>query len=282
MGGHNNFKDKVMVIFMNEALDYIRSKTDFKPTVGIILGSGLGKFAQEIVKPVTIPYRDIPHFPVSTVEGHKGCLVMGKVCGKNVVCMQGRFHYYEGYSMKQVVFPVYIMKQLGVRTLIVTNAAGAINKSFSPGDLMLISDHINLMGTNPLIGRNDDKLGPRFPSMTEGYSLKLRDIAKTAAANSQINLQEGVYAALTGPSYETPAEIRFLRIIGADAVGMSTVPEVIAANHCGMEVLGISCITNMASGVTEKPLDHDEVIETSRKASERFITLVKSVIALLN
>ncbi|MFO7161146.1 MAG: purine-nucleoside phosphorylase [[Clostridium] cellulosi] len=271
-----------MVIFMNEALDYIRSKTDFKPTVGIILGSGLGKFAQEIVKPVTIPYRDIPHFPVSTVEGHKGCLVMGKVCGKNVVCMQGRFHYYEGYSMKQVVFPVYIMKQLGVRTLIVTNAAGAINKSFSPGDLMLISDHINLMGTNPLIGRNDDKLGPRFPSMTEGYSLKLRDIAKTAAANSQINLQEGVYAALTGPSYETPAEIRFLRIIGADAVGMSTVPEVIAANHCGMEVLGISCITNMASGVTEKPLDHDEVIETSRKASERFITLVKSVIALLN
>lgn len=267
---------------MTETLDFIRSKTDFKPSVGIILGSGLGELAQEIENPVTIAYQDIPNFPVSTVEGHKGCLVMGKLCGKGVVCMQGRFHYYEGYSLKQVVFPVYIMKQLGAKKLIATNAAGGINKSYLPGDLMLISDHINLMGTNPLIGKNDDTLGTRFPSMTEGYSLRLREIAKKAAAEVQINLQEGVYAAMTGPSYETPAEIRFLRTIGADAVGMSTVPEVIAANHCGMEVLGISCITNMASGVTDKPLSHEEVIETTNKASERFIALVKSIIALLD
>lgn len=267
---------------MNEALDYIRSKTDFKPAIGIILGSGLGELAQRIENPVTIDYRDIPHFPISTVEGHKGCFVMGEICGKNIVCMQGRFHYYEGYSMKQVVFPVYIMKQLGAKTLIVTNAAGGINKSFSPGDLMLLSDHINLLGTNPLIGKNDDELGPRFPSMTEGYSSRLRKIAKTAAEQIKISLQEGVYAAMTGPSYETPAEIRFLRTIGADAVGMSTVPEVIAANHCGMEVLGISCITNMASGVTDKPLNHDEVIEITHKASERFIAFVESVVALID
>ncbi|HEX2938458.1 MAG TPA: purine-nucleoside phosphorylase [Ruminiclostridium sp.] len=265
---------------LEEAKDYIRKITKIRPTVGLILGSGLGELAQEIESPVSIFYGDIPHFPVSTVPGHKGCLVLGRLGGRDVVCMQGRFHFYEGYSMKQVVFPVYIMKVLGTKDLLVTNAAGGINKSFSPGDLMLINDHINLMGTNPLIGVNNDEIGPRFPSMTEAYSSDLLKAANDAASKLEMELQEGVYAALTGPSYETPAEIRFLRTIGADAVGMSTVPEVIAANHCGMNVLGISCITNMASGVTDKPLNHSEVIETSKKANSRFKLLVKTIIGL--
>lgn len=265
---------------ISEAVAYIRKFTDFTPEFGLILGSGLGGIADKIENTISIDYHDIPNFPVSTVCGHKGCLVMGKLEGKNVVCMQGRFHFYEGYSMKQVAFPVYVMQALGVKKLFVTNAAGGINNSFSPGDLMLISDHINLMGTNPLIGKNDDEIGPRFPSMTEAYDADLMHFAKKAASNLSIELKTGVYAALSGPSYETPAEIKFLRTIGADAVGMSTVPEVIAANHCGLKVLGISCITNMASGTTGKPLSHSEVMNITKLVGERFKTLLKSIIRL--
>ena len=263
---------------LNETVAYIRQVTDVESHIGLILGSGLGELAQEIENPVVVEYKDIPHFPVSTVAGHKGRLVMGRFCNKNVICMQGRFHFYEGYSMQQVVYPVRMMKMLGVKSMIVTNAAGGINTSFSRGDLMLIRDHVNLMGTNPLIGENDEKLGARFPDMSHAYSEELRRLALDTALKAGLELHQGVYAGLTGPSYETPAEINFLRIIGADAVGMSTVPEVITANHCGIKVLGISCITNMAAGITQQPLNHNEVMETTKAANSLFTLLIKSVI----
>jgi purine-nucleoside phosphorylase len=263
---------------MTNAVGFLKSKYNQTPQLGLILGSGLGVLAAEIENPVKIPYRDLPDFPISTVEGHAGQLVFGRLGGTEVVAMQGRFHYYEGYSFEKVTFPVRVMKGLGVETLIVTNAAGGINESFSPGDLMLISDHINNMGSNPLIGPNDGRFGARFPDMSEAYSKELREIAKQTAAKLNIKVKEGVYVAFTGPTYETPAEIRAFRILGADAVGMSTVPEVIVARHSGLKVLGISCITNMAAGILDQPLSHEEVIETTERVKANFLLYVKELV----
>lgn len=261
----------------NSAL-FLKEKFSQQPKIGLILGSGLGILAEEIENPVKIPYGEIPDFPVSTVEGHAGQLVFGSLHGVSVVAMQGRFHFYEGYTMDKVTFPVRVMKELGIESLIVTNAAGGVNESFSPGDLMLISDHINNMGTNPLIGPNDAELGPRFPDLSEAYSRELRKTAKEVAKSLQINVQEGVYVGNTGPVYETPAEVRMLRSLGGDAVGMSTVPEVIVARHSGMNVLGISCISNMAAGILDQPLSHDEVIETTEKVKATFLRYVKELV----
>jgi purine-nucleoside phosphorylase len=263
---------------ISNAVAFLKTKYDKTPKLGLILGSGLGILAEEIEKPVKIPYRDIPDFPVSTVEGHAGQLVFGLLEGIEVVAMQGRFHYYEGYSFEKVTFPVRVMKGLGVETLIVTNAAGGINEGFSPGDLMIISDHINNMGANPLIGPNDARLGARFPDMSEAYSKDLRKLAKQTATKLNLEVKEGVYVAFTGPTYETPAEIRAFRILGADAVGMSTVPEVIVARHSGLRVLGISCITNMAAGILDQPLSHAEVIETTERVKANFLSYVKELV----
>ncbi|HOJ08978.1 MAG TPA: purine-nucleoside phosphorylase [Clostridiales bacterium] len=252
-----------------------------RPEIGIILGSGLGLLAEDIENQTTIPYKSIPHFPVSTVEGHKGQLILGALSGKHVVCMQGRFHFYEGYSIHEVVYPIRVLQKLGITKLIVTNSAGGINTSFSPGDLMLIEDHINLMGVNPLISMNSESFGPRFPDMTKAYDPEHMEKAEKAAKRLSIRLRKGVYAAMTGPSYETPAEIRYLRAIGADAVGMSTVPEVIAANHGGISVLGISCITNMAAGVLNKPLSHRDVVQVANRATSDFVKLIKEIIIKL-
>ncbi|WP_394184191.1 purine-nucleoside phosphorylase [Metabacillus halosaccharovorans] len=267
---------------IREAANYLKEKYNDTPSIGLILGSGLGVLADEIESPVKIPYNEIPNFPVSTVEGHAGQLVFGQLKGVKVVAMQGRFHFYEGYSLEKVTAPVRVMKELGVDTLIVTNAAGGINKTFEAGDLMLISDHINNMGTNPLIGPNDSEFGARFPDMSESYDRTLRELAKSVASELTIKLQEGVYVGNTGPSYETPAEVRALRIIGGDAVGMSTVPEVIVARHAGLKVLGISCISNMAAGILDQPLSHDEVIETTEKVRVNFLNLVKSIVEKIN
>jgi purine-nucleoside phosphorylase len=267
---------------VQHAAQYLKEKYADTPEIGLILGSGLGVLAEEITNPVVIPYNEIPNFPVSTVEGHKGQLVFGELSGKKVVAMQGRFHYYEGYSFQQVTFPVRVMKQLGVQTLIVTNAAGGVNESFEPGDLMIITDHINNMGGNPLIGPNDSKFGPRFPDMSEAYDKEYRQLAKEIAQKLNIPVREGVYVANTGPIYETPAEVRMLRTLGADAVGMSTVPEVIVARHMGMKVLGISCISNMAAGILDQPLTHDEVIETTEKVRQNFLTYVKEIVRSIN
>ncbi|MGG3891814.1 purine-nucleoside phosphorylase [Metabacillus fastidiosus] len=263
---------------IQETVSYLLSKYKITPKIGLILGSGLGVLADEIENAVKVPYDQIPNFPVSTVEGHAGQLVFGKLMGADVVAMQGRFHFYEGYSMEKVTFPIRVMKELGVEILIVTNAAGGINESFEPGDLMIITDHINNMGTNPLIGPNDAKLGVRFPDLSQSYNKELRKIAKEASAELNINIQEGVYVANTGPTYETPAEIRALRILGGDAVGMSSVPEVIVARHSNIKVLGISCISNMAAGILDQPLSHDEVIETTEKVRENFLNLVKRTV----
>lgn len=266
---------------IHNAAQFLKSRYQKVPKIGLILGSGLGVLADEISNPVKIPYQEIPDFPVSTVEGHAGQLVFGQLSGVEVVTMQGRFHFYEGYSFEKVTFPVRVMKELGVDMLIVTNAAGGVNESFSPGDLMLISDHINNMGSNPLIGPNDSKLGVRFPDMSEAYSKKLRRAAKEIASRLQIEVKEGVYVGNTGPVYETPAEIRMLRTLGGDAVGMSTVPEVIVACHSGLEVLGISCISNMAAGILDQPLTHDEVIETTERVRENFLLYVKELVGNL-
>ncbi|GED29506.1 purine-nucleoside phosphorylase [Brevibacillus centrosporus] len=265
----------------HEAVAYIQPKLEEKPTIGLVLGSGLGVLADEIENPVIIPYNEIPGFTVSTVVGHKGQLVIGKLQGKQVVAMQGRFHFYEGHGLDAVVFPIRVMKLLGVETIIVTNAAGGINENYDPGNLMLISDHINMTFRNPLIGPNDDEMGARFPDMSEAYSKELRQIAKQVASEQGIELREGIYVGLLGPSYETPAEIRMLRILGGDAVGMSTVPEVIVARHMGVKVLGISCISNMAAGILEQPLSHDEVMETTEKVKTQFLALVNGIVAKL-
>lgn len=265
---------------MQNAVNFIKSKIEGKveyPEIAIILGSGLGDIADQ-VEGISISYGDIPGFKVSKIEGHAGRLVIGKLNSKNVVVMQGRFHYYEGYSMQEVVFPVKIMKLLGADKLIVTNAAGGINLDYTPGDLMLISDHLNLIGTNPLIGINNNELGQRFVDMTYAYNKDLLNTAENTAMSLGIKTKMGTYAALSGPTYETPAEIRMLRVLGADAIGMSTVPEVIVANHMKMKVLGISCITNMAAGILNQPLSHDEVIETTNRVKENFITLLKAII----
>lgn len=260
------------------ATAFIKEKLQQQPKIGLILGSGLGVLADDIVNPVKIPYNEIPGFPVSTVEGHAGQLVCGQLSGVEVIAMQGRFHFYEGYSMDKVTFPVRVMKELGIEELIVTNAAGGVNESFTPGDLMIITDHINNMGTNPLIGPNDSRFGVRFPDMSEAYSKNLRALAKDVAEKSNIAIKEGVYVGNPGPVYETPAEVRLARTLGGDAVGMSTVPEVIVAKHAGLEVLGISCISNMAAGILDQPLSHDEVIETTEKVKASFLTLVNEIV----
>ncbi|WP_186578300.1 purine-nucleoside phosphorylase [Aquibacillus kalidii] len=269
------------IVEVREAAEFITKQISTQPTIGLILGSGLGVLADQIENPTIIEYKGIPHFPVSTVEGHKGQLVIGELEGKTVIAMQGRFHYYEGYSLNQVTFPVQVMKLIGIDTLFVTNAAGGINESYNPGDLMLIKDHINNMGTNPLIGPNDNDLGPRFPDMSQAYNHALISFAKKCADDLSINVQEGVYVGNTGPSYETGAEIRMLRTLGGDAVGMSTVPEVIVANHVGLRVLGISCISNMAAGILDQPLSHDEVMETTEKVREDFLRFVKQLVRTL-
>ncbi|WP_054949548.1 purine-nucleoside phosphorylase [Numidum massiliense] len=268
-----SYKEKVA-----EAAQYIQQLVPEKPQIALILGSGLGVLAEQIDNETAIPYERIPHFPTSTVAGHAGQFVFGELEGVRVAAMQGRFHYYEGYSLQEVTFPLRVMKALGVETVFVTNAAGGINESFNPGDLMLISDHLNFTFRNPLIGANEDEWGPRFPDMSEPYDGQLREVARQVAAAIGISLREGVYAGVLGPCYETPAEIRMLRTIGGDAVGMSTVPEVIVARHMGLRVLGISCITNMAAGILEQPLNHDEVMETAARVRETFLTLVRQIV----
>ncbi len=263
-----------VTIMMKETLDYIQTYTDdFKPEIGIVLGSGLGDLADTYCE-FAIPYDKIPGFAKSTVEGHKGQLVFAQINKRNVVMMQGRNHFYEGHSMQDVTYPIKVMKKLGVKTVIITNAAGAINKSFRPGDLMVITDHINLMGTNPLIGPNDPDLGVRFPDMSEVYNKNLIKIVDAAGRLLKIDLKHGVYVATTGPSYETPAEIKMARFMGGDAAGMSTVPEAIVANYCGMKVIGISCISNFATGISSKKLSHEEVIETTEKVKAKFKELI--------
>jgi purine-nucleoside phosphorylase len=257
---------------------FIWRKTKLRPKIALVLGSGLGGFADEFANAVKIPYVKIPHFPRSTAIGHAGQLVIGTVEGVDVVGMQGRVHLYEGYSVKDVAFPMRVFARMGVKAAVLTNAAGGINKDFTQGRLVVISDHINLQGVNPLSGPNDEQFGPRFPDMSRAYDKQFRELTLAEGRLLGINLGEGVYAALAGPSYETPAEIRYLRSIGADLVGMSTVPEVIAARHSGIRVLGISCATNAAAGVLDRPLDHQEVLDTAERIRGQFIGLLRAVI----
>jgi purine-nucleoside phosphorylase len=263
---------------LDEAALLLRSRTPLQPVMGIILGSGLGAFADSLEGAVSVPYAEIPHFPASTVVGHGGALVIGRCQGVPVAVMKGRVHFYEGYSLEQVVFPARVLGRLGIETLLVTNAAGAVNTAFAPGDLMVIEDHINLLG-NPLLGPNEDALGERFIDMSEAYDRGLRDVAEAACRASGVRAQRGVYLALTGPSFETPAEIRMFRTLGADAVGMSTVPEVIALRHMGVRVVGLSCITNMAAGVLDQKLDHREVLETGERVKGALIEVIRRLVA---
>ncbi len=260
------------------AAKFIQSKTNLRPKIALVLGSGLGAFADGLASATRIPYDKIPGFPRSTVEGHAGSLVIGKVGEIPVAVMQGRVHFYEGYSAKEVVFPMRVLWSLGIRAAILTNAAGAINLNYSQGALVVIRDHINLQGTNPLIGPNEKNFGPRFPDMTQAYWKPYREIALTEAKRIGLPIHEGVYAALSGPSFETPAEIRYLKTIGTDLVGMSTVPEVIVARQMGIRVLGISCATNMAAGILDQPLSHAEVMETTDRVKSQFIALLRAVI----
>ncbi len=256
----------------------VRAVAGATPEVAIVLGSGLGDFIARLADARTLAYGDIPHWPRSRVAGHLGQLVIGRAAGRRVAALAGRVHLYEGHDARTVTFATRVMGRLGVPVMIFTNAAGGINAGFTSGLLMAIDDHINLLGVNPLTGENDDRLGPRFPDMSEAYSRRLRGLADAAAADAGVGLAHGVYAAVPGPSYETPAEIRYLRVIGADAVGMSTVPEVVAARHMGVEVLGISCITNMAAGVLPRPLVHDEVMETARRVRDQFGALLEAIL----
>ncbi len=261
-----------------QSVEFIKKQITCMPGIGIILGSGLGNLAQAIKDPVFIDYKDIPNFKTSTAPDHKGRFVIGKLAGKDVICMQGRLHYYEGYSLEDVVYPVRVLKLLGIKTLIVTNAAGGINETFVSGDLMVIEDHINLLGNNPLIGKNYDFLGPRFNDMTYAYTPKLKRLANKCADELNIKLKSGTYVACTGPSFETPAEIRAFRILGADAVGMSTVPEVIVAAHCGLDVLAISLISNMASGVLNMALSGEDVVKVAQEKGKEFQELIINII----
>lgn len=266
---------------IQETTQFIEQQLQQKPVVGLILGSGLGTLADDIDNSTVIPYTDIPGFAKSGAIGHANELVIGELEGKTVLAMKGRFHYYEGFTMDEVTFPVRVMKALGIETLIVTNACGAVNTSFKPGELMLIEDHINLTGQNPLIGPNNDALGTRFPDMTNVYDKDLRALASDVAQAQGFELQSGVYAWWSGPTYETPAEIRMMRAIGADAAGMSTVPEAIVARHSEMRVLGISCLTNMAAGILDQPLNHQEVIDVAAQVNKKFTGLVKGVVHAL-
>ncbi len=262
-----------------ECAESIRQrKSSFAPAIGVILGSGLGPFADAFDKSTAIPYSELPHFPTSSVPGHAGRLVLGLVGGVPVVAMQGRVHFYEGFTPEQVAFPARVLCALGIRSLVVTNAAGSINLDFPAGKLMAITDHINLSGFNPLQGRNDDRLGPRFPDMSTAYHPALKEKLHQVARRVDVDLRQGVYAFLSGPSYETPAEIRALRILGADAVGMSTVPEVIAASHMGVKVAGVSCLTNLAAGIGDRPLTHEEVSATAEHSREAFCRLLAEFI----
>jgi purine-nucleoside phosphorylase len=262
-----------------EAARTIRARTSTQARIALVLGSGLGGFAEDFEAAVSLPYREIPGFVSSTAQGHVGSLVSGKVAGVPVLAMQGRVHHYEGYSLEEVTFPIRTFKLLGVQTLILTNAAGGVDVELNQGALMVISDHLNLMGVNPLRGPNEDRFGPRFPDMSEVYSRELQELVVEESRALGITIRRGVYAALAGPSYETPAEIHMLRAFGADAVGMSTVPEAIVARHMGMKVLGISCITNMAAGISENPINHEEVMETGHRVREIFTQLLRRIIA---
>ena len=264
---------------LDQAVALLKDRGFGKPQIAMILGSGLGGLADQFEESIAVDFGDIPGFPPSTVAGHAGRMVFGKLGGVEVVAMQGRFHYYEGHSQRQIAFALWTMRTLGAETLIVTNAAGGLNPQFSIGDLMLITDHINYTGDNPLIGPNPDRFGPRFPDMSRAYTPEFWDIAKETSAKLDIPLKQGVYLAVSGPSYETPAEIQSFRRLGADAVGMSTVPEVIAAAHAGMKVLGISCITNMAAGLGAEKLDHNEVIDVTKRVQSRFMALVTQLVA---
>lgn len=266
---------------IKEAKDYLAKRITETPEFGIILGSGLGGLADLAQEAQIIKYEDIPHFPRVTVAGHSGRLIVGKMASKHVMLLQGRFHYYEGYDMNEVTFPVRLMQAIGIKNLIVTNAAGGINKDYGAGDLVVIKDHIHLMGTNPLRGSNLSDHGTRFPDLSEAYNLEWRNTALNLMNEIGLEPKEGVYAAVSGPSYETPAEIRYLRTIGADLVGMSTAPEVIVANHGGMKVLGISCVTNMAAGVLPEKLCHDEVIATTERVKKQFVLFVQTLIGAL-
>ncbi len=267
------YMDKV-----RQAAAYISGRCEIRPELAIVQGSGLGALSDNVTEKTEIAYPEIPGFPVSTVKGHAGKLICGKLCGKDVFCLSGRFHFYEGYSFKETAFYVHVLKILGVKKIILTNAAGAINSEFSPGDLMIIEDHIKLVADSPLRGENYEELGPRFNDMSDCYTKALHKIAEEAADICGISLKKGVYAFMPGPSYETPAEIRMLKIVGADAVGMSTVSEAIAANHCGMQVLAISCLTNMAAGITNKPMRHEDVFETANKTGDRFRSLMMEIV----
>ena len=266
---------------MSAASDFIDSRITVNPRIAVVLGSGLGGFTDAINNRTEIPYREIPGWPQSTAIGHAGKLVVGTVEGVPVAALSGRAHLYEGYTAEQAVYGLRALWNLGIQSVVLTNAAGGVKASYNPGQLVLISDHINLLGQNPLTGPNDESLGPRFPDMSEAYSKRYREIARDAGKAMGLDLAEGVYAALPGPSYETPAEIRYLRTIGADLVGMSTVPEAIAANHMGMKVLGISCVTNHAAGVTEQKLDHKEVLEVGERMKDTLIGLLRRVIPAL-
>lgn len=270
----------IVTKIMNAA-QYIRSRITVNPTIGLVLGSGLGDYADTLEDAVRIPYGEIPDFPVPTVSGHSGALVFGRKCGQDVVVLQGRIHYYEGLSQQEITLPIRVLAALGVKTVVLTNACGGVNMSFAPGDLMLISDHINFSGSNPLMGPNLDAFGPRFPDMSDLYTESLRSAIKEKAQAEGISLREGVYAMYSGPNYETPAEIRMFRTMGADTVGMSTVPEALVAGHCGMRVVGVSCITNMAAGILPVKLNHAEVTETANRVRQVFRKLVDLILTVV-
>jgi len=264
------------------AAKFILAKTKLRPRIGLVLGSGLGAFANELAGAARIDYKIIPHFPRSTAIGHAGRMVIGKVGDVPVAAMQGRVHFYEGYAQREVIFPMRVMARMGIRAVLITNAAGGINLQFKQGCLVVLRDHINLQGTNPLIGPNEERFGVRFPDMTQVYWKSYQDVALQEGKRLGVEMAHGVYAALTGPSYETPAEIRYLRVIGADLVGMSTVPEVIAAAHLGIRVLGISCVTNMAAGILDQPITTEEVLETGERVKADFVALLRAVIPRMN
>lgn len=271
-------KQKYNYEYFKKSADYILSKIDFKPEIALILGSALGSLSEEIEEPIVIDYKDIPNFLISTVRSHAGQLILGKLNGKNIVCMSGRFHYYEGYDFEELVIPIRVFHLLGVKTVILTNAAGAVNPSYSPGEIMIIRDHIKLMGASPLRGPNIEEFGPRFIDMTETYTKELREIAKKCAEKINMKINEGVYYFTAGPQLETASEVNALRILGADAVGMSTVTEAITAAHCGMKVLGLALMTNMAAGVADKPISSEEVYEIGIKSSQKFKALLREIV----
>jgi purine-nucleoside phosphorylase len=267
---------------INETIQFINGKINKKPEVGIVLGTGLGNLAEQIQVEVTIPYSEIPNFPVSTVVGHKGQLVFGTLNGKSVVAMQGRFHFYEGYTMKELTFPIRVLHYLGIKFLVLSNASGGVNPGFAVGDIMIIRDHINLMGNNPLLGKNDDDLGPRFPDMSEAYDKDLIKKAEEIAAKNQIKVQKGVYAAVTGPCFETPSEYKYMHVIGADCVGMSTVPEVIVARHGGLPVFAVSIITDLGVEGKIVEISHEEVIQAANAAEPKMTLIIKELIAAID